>query len=47
MFGVVYNFPEPLLYYRLHSSQVTHQGGSEGRTYWNDVRNKMIADLIV
>ena len=46
MFGVVYNFPEPLLYYRLHSSQVTHEGGSEGREYWNDVRNKMIADLM-
>ena len=46
MFGVVYNFSEPLLYYRLHPNQVTHKGGSEGREYWNKVRNKMIADLI-
>jgi len=46
MFGAVYNFPEPLLYYRLHPGQVTHKGGSEGRAYWNDIRNKMIADLI-
>lgn len=46
MFGVVYNFAEPLLYYRLHSGQVTHQGGSEGRSYWNTIRNKMIVDLM-
>ena len=46
MFGAVYNFPEPLLYYRLHPGQVTHQGGSEGRAYWNDIRNKMIADIL-
>ena len=46
MFGAVYNFPEPLLYYRLHPGQVTHQGGSEGRSYWNDIRNKMIADIM-
>jgi mannosyltransferase OCH1-like enzyme len=46
MFGVVYNFPEPLLYYRLHPGQITHKGGSEGRAYWNEIRNKMIKDLI-
>ena len=46
MFGAVYNFPEPLLYYRLHPGQVTHKGGSEGRAFWNDVRNKMIKELL-
>jgi mannosyltransferase OCH1-like enzyme len=46
MFDVVYNFPEPLLYYRLHEGQITHQGGSEGREYWSDIRNKMIMEMI-
>ena len=46
MFDVVYNFPEPLLYYRLHEGQITHQGGSEGREYWSNIRNKMIMELI-
>ena len=46
LFGAVYNFPEPLLYYRIHPDQITHQGGSEGREYWNKVRINMIADLI-
>jgi hypothetical protein len=42
----VYNFSEPLLYYRLHPGQITHKGGSEGRDYWNVVRNKMIKELL-
>ena len=45
-FGVVYNLSEALLYYRLHDKQVTHNGGTEGRNFWSEVRLKLISDLI-
>ena len=45
-YGKIYNMKEPLLFYRLHENQLTHNGGKEGRQYWNSVRNKAINDLI-
>jgi GT2 family glycosyltransferase len=42
----LYNFSDVLLYYRSHENQVTHNGGLEGREYWNNIRNKLIQDLI-
>ena len=44
--GYLHNLDEPLLYYRLHDNQVTHNGGLEGRTYWNKIRENLINDLI-
>ena len=45
-YKMIYNFPEPLLKYRLHSEQVTHNGGSEGRAYWMEKRQAIIDSLI-
>lgn len=45
-YGYLHNFSEVLLYYRLHENQVTHNGGKEGRLYWNVIRDKIINDLI-
>ena len=45
-FGIIYNLPETLLYYRLHDKQVTHNGGTEGKNYWNEIRVKLINELI-
>lgn len=45
-YNYIYNFKEPLLYYRIHENQVTNNGGSEGRDYWKKVREKLINDLI-
>jgi mannosyltransferase OCH1-like enzyme len=45
-FKFLYNFSDVLLYYRSHENQVTHNGGSEGRTYWNKIRNDLIHRLI-
>jgi len=45
-YGVIYNSPEPLLYYRIHDKQVTHNGGVEGAAYWTSIRNKIIDELI-
>lgn len=42
----IYNFQEPLLYYRIHDNQVTNNGGSEGRDYWNKVRVELVENLI-
>ena len=42
----IYNFDEPLLYYRIHDQQVTNNGGCEGRNYWNKIRNDLIDNLI-
>ena len=42
----IYNFDEPLLYYRIHEEQVTNSGGLEGREYWNKVRVNLIEKLI-
>jgi glycosyltransferase involved in cell wall biosynthesis len=45
-FGIIYNLPEALLYYRLHDKQVTHNGGAEGRNYWEEIRTNLINELI-
>jgi GT2 family glycosyltransferase len=45
-FGIIYNFPEAFLYYRLHDKQVTHDGGTEGRNYWTEIRIKLINELV-
>jgi GT2 family glycosyltransferase len=45
-YGYLHNLPEALLYYRLHDKQVTHDGGTEGKNYWNEVRIKLINELI-
>jgi hypothetical protein len=45
-YGYIHNLNESLLYYRLHDKQVTHKGSEEGTLYWNDIRNKIINDLI-
>jgi len=42
----IYNFQEPLLYYRIHEEQVTNSGGLEGREYWNKIRFDLIENLI-
>jgi GT2 family glycosyltransferase len=44
--GYLHNLDEPLLYYRLHEQQVTNNGGLEGRSYWNKIRENLINDLI-
>jgi hypothetical protein len=35
-----------LVKYRIHEEQITHKGGKEGTSYWNDVRNKYIDTII-
>jgi mannosyltransferase OCH1-like enzyme len=45
-YGTVYNLPEPLLYYRLHDKQVTYKGGNGGANYWNNIRMKLINDIV-
>jgi len=42
----IYNFNEPLLYYRIHENQVTNNGGLEGREHWNKIRDDLIENLI-
>jgi len=44
-FKHIYNFNEPLLYYRLHENQVT-QIGKKNPEYWENIRNKIIERLI-
>jgi hypothetical protein len=44
-FNYIYNFNEPLLYYRLHENQVT-QIGKKNPEYWENFRNKIIESLI-
>jgi glycosyltransferase involved in cell wall biosynthesis len=44
-FNYIYNFNEPLLYYRLHENQVT-QIGKKNPEYWKNFRNKIIESLI-
>ena len=44
--GFIYNFKEPLLYYRLHDNQVTYNGGQGGRDKWNKIRNDIIKKLL-
>jgi len=45
-FKYIYNFKEPNLYYRIHDKQVTNNGGTEGRDYWNKVRVELVENLI-
>lgn len=45
-YDMVYNFPEPLLFYRLHNDQITYQGGKKGKQYWNVIRNNIINNVI-
>jgi len=45
-YNFIYNFKEPLVYYRIHENQVTNNGGTEGRDYWNKVRTDLINNLI-
>jgi GT2 family glycosyltransferase len=45
-YGYLHNLSESLLFYRIHDKQVTHNGGKEGRLYWNEIRNKIINDFI-
>jgi len=44
-YGVIYNFKETLLYYRLHEKQVTYQGNND-KIYWNNIRNNIIKKII-
>jgi GT2 family glycosyltransferase len=45
-YGYLHNLDEPLLYYRLHDKQVTHNGGNEGVNYWRELRNNLINSLV-
>jgi len=45
-YGYVHNLDESLLYYRLHDTQVTHNGGKEGSAYWHKIRSKLIEEMI-
>lgn len=45
-YGYIYNFPDVLLKYRLHEGQVTHNGGEEGRPFWNEKRMEIINNLL-
>jgi len=44
--GYIYNFPEPLLNYRLHDKQVTYNGGEGGRDKWHNIRMEIINGLL-
>ena len=44
--GYIYNFPEPLLNYRLHDKQVTYNGGEGGRDKWHKIRMGIINGLM-
>lgn len=44
-YGVVYNLPETLLYYRIHEDQVTY-GGKSCTPYWQERRQKFIDNMI-
>ena len=45
-YKIIYNIPEVLLFYRLHPGQLTHNGGIDGPQKWQDIRNKLIQDII-
>ena len=45
-YGYIHNFSEILLNYRIHEDQVTHNGGKGGSEKWNNIRNKMIDDMV-
>jgi hypothetical protein len=40
--GIIYNFEEPLLYYRLHNKKINYSRS----IYWNENRIKIINDMI-
>ena len=44
--GYIHNMNEILLNYRLHDEQVTYNGGKEGSSYWNNIRNNIIVGLL-
>lgn len=44
-YGIIYNLPEVLLYYRIHDGQVTFNGKSS-TPYWRERRERFIEDLI-
>ena len=44
--GYIYNFPVPLLYYRVHDKQITYNGGEGGRDKWHTIRSNIIKSLI-
>jgi amylovoran biosynthesis glycosyltransferase AmsE len=44
-YGILYNFPKILLYYRVHEDQVTFNGKTS-TPYWIEKRIKFIEDLI-
>ena len=46
-YGKIMNIQEPLLYYRLHEEQLTYNGGKEGSSYWNNIRNNLIKNIIL
>ena len=45
-YGKIYNFPEPLVLYRLHPGQVTHQMGAKSGVDWDKCRNHIINTLV-
>ena len=47
-YGKIHNFQEPLVLYRLHPNQVTHQGGAKtgGPGHWDKVRRDIIQKMI-
>ena len=45
-FGKIHNLPDTLLYYRLHSGQITHNGGKGGSAYWNGIRNNIVNSIL-
>lgn len=45
-YGKVYNIPDILLKYRLHTGQLTFNGGVKGGEYWKNVRNEMIKKIL-
>jgi GT2 family glycosyltransferase len=42
----IHNIPDVLLHYRLHESQTTHNGCTEGHEYWYKRRNELIGKII-
>tara|TARA_Y100000389_G_scaffold38883_1_gene33253 strand:- start:3157 stop:4626 length:1470 start_codon:yes stop_codon:yes gene_type:complete len=46
-YGILYNIPKPLLFYRLHPNQLTHKGGEGGASKWRNIRNELIRDIIL
>jgi mannosyltransferase OCH1-like enzyme len=45
-YEILHNIQQPLLFYRLHPDQLTHNGGVGGPVKWHEIRNKLIQDII-